>query len=290
METPTVDGMASSGLESTVEEAAEVHGSFVEGVVAVLRDAFRAALAAGVVGVVVLGVGGRIAMRLAALFDPAATGKLTENGNQIGAITVEGTLALLLFGGLFSGLIGAIVWVAVAPWIPGKGLRRALVVMPIAVALSSFMLVESVNPDFRILSNDPVVIAMLLGLIAAFGFVLAMSDDWLDRVLPPVARTPRMLAVVYAIAVLAGAALILPLVVGIYFSREVCGCGEPPVLLGLAVLAAGGATVVWWVARTTGSSTPPKWLMIVGGLAVLAAVVFGSLRLATDVGRILGAG
>jgi hypothetical protein len=195
-----------------------------------------------------------------------------------------------MFGGLFSGLIGAIVWVAVAPWIPGKGLRRAFLVMPIAVALSSFMLVESVNPDFRILANDPVVIAMLLGLIAAFGFVLAMSDERLDRVLPSVARTPPILAIVYAVAVLAGAALILPLVVGIYFSREVCGCGEPPVLLGLAVLAAGGATVVWWVVRTTGSSTPPKWLTIVGGLAVLAAVVFGSLRLATDVGRILGAG
>lgn len=290
METPTVDGMSSSGVESAVEEAADVQGSFVDGVVAVLRDAFRAALAAGVVGVVVLGIGGRIVMRLAAQLDPAATGRFTENGNRIGEITVEGTLALLLFGGLFSGLIGAIVWVAVAPWIPDRGLRRAVLVMPIAVALSSFMLVESVNPDFRILANDPVVIAMLLGLIAAFGFVLAMSDEWLDRVLPSVARTPPILAILYAVAVLAGAALIFPLVVGIYFSREVCGCGEPPVLLGLAVLAAGGATVVWWAVRTMGNSTPPKWLTIVGGLAVLAAVVFGSLRLATDVGRILGAG
>ncbi len=289
MESPVVEVIPGLAADPAVARVA-VHQRVEAGVLLVLRDATRSALAAGTTGVVVLGIGGRVVMRLAALLDPASAGSLTENGNRIGTISLEGTLALIVFGGLFPGLIGAIVWGAVAPLIPGRGLRRATLVAPIAVALSAFMLVESDNPDFLILGNDAVVIAMLLGLIAIFGFALALVDDRLDRLLPPASRTPRGLVLGYAAIVLVGAALILPLAVGFYFSREVCGCGEPPVAIGLALLVAGATTVAWWVARARGRRQPATSLAVVGGLAVVTGVAFGTLRLAEEVGRILGRG
>lgn len=278
MQSPTVEVVPEPSDRERVELA----------ILQVPRDATRSALAGGIAGVLVLGIGGRLVMRLATLLDPRSVGSFTENGNMIGAITLDGTLALILFGGLLFGLIAAIVWVAVGPWIPGTGLRRATLAAPTAVALSGFMLVESDNPDFRLLANDGLVIAMLLGLIAVFGFVLALLDEWLDRRLPPVSRASRRIALGYSALVVLGALAVLPLAVGFYFSRDVCGC-EPQVPVALAILVAGGATVAWWVARAGGPSHPPKSLKVLGGVAVLAGVVFGTLRVAEEVGRILAA-
>ena len=111
-----------------------------------LADIFRGilgvALAAAIAGTLVLGLGGRLVMRLAAALNPGATGRSTENGNVIGDITINGTVALVLFGGLLAGLAASVVWVAVAPWIPGRGVRRALLSVPIVIALGGLFLVD----------------------------------------------------------------------------------------------------------------------------------------------------
>jgi len=117
----------------------------------VMRDITRGALAGMIAGALVVGPGGRLVMRLAAPVDPDAVGLLTENGNRIGDITIGGTIELLLFGGLLAGLFGSVVWVTVSPWIPGNRWARALLAMPVAVAIFSFRLIEADNPDFRIL-------------------------------------------------------------------------------------------------------------------------------------------
>src|SRR4029079_5591713 len=84
----------------------------------ILRDIARGGLAGAIVGIVGAAIGGGVAMRLAALIVPSATGAFTENGNRIGEITLAGTVALLLVG-LAAGVIGGAIWVAVSPWIPG---------------------------------------------------------------------------------------------------------------------------------------------------------------------------
>jgi hypothetical protein len=259
------------------------------GVGEALRDATRSAIAGGLLGIVVLGLGGRIVMRGAALLHPETVGFTTENGNRIGAITVEGTLALVLFGGLASGLIASIVWVAVGPWIPGRGWRRGLLAAPVAVALSGVFLIEGDNRDFRILDDDPAVVATLIGLIAGFGLAFPLVDEWLDRRLPPAAPSRRTMAG-YAVPVLIGSLLILPLALGFYFSRDVCFCADPPVPIGLAILLAGGATVGWWVARTGGATRPPAVVAGVGRLAVLAGVALGMLLLTSELATIFDTG
>ena len=82
---------------------------------------------------------------------PGAVGEFTENGNRIGAITLGGSLGLIVGGGLFIGFGAGFVWVTVRPWIPGGTAVRALLAMPIAVALGSIGLIDGDNHDFEVL-------------------------------------------------------------------------------------------------------------------------------------------
>jgi hypothetical protein len=125
-----------------------MHGmTRIVAIVSVLRDITGGALTGLVVGIVVLGIGGRIVMRLATVLDPASVGQLTENGNVIGDVTIEGTVALVFFGGILTGLAAAVVWIAIQAWIPGDRWARAVLSMPIAVALTGFQLVRPENSD-----------------------------------------------------------------------------------------------------------------------------------------------
>src|SRR3990172_4984154 len=93
-------------------------------IVDVLRDIARGGLAAALAGIVVLGLGGRVVMRIAAAVNPDATGLRTEAGEVVGVVTAQGSLGLLVFGGLASGIVAGIVWVVVSPWIPGPARAR----------------------------------------------------------------------------------------------------------------------------------------------------------------------
>ena len=61
-------------------------------------------------GLVVGGLGSRIAMRISAIATGSSCASLmTENGNRCGEITAEGTVGLLIFGGLASGILGGLI-------------------------------------------------------------------------------------------------------------------------------------------------------------------------------------
>lgn len=251
-----------------------------------LREIVAAALAGLVTGIVVLGIGGRLIMRAATLLDPAAIGRFTENGNRIGDITLAGTVALVLFGGMLFGLGAAIIWIALWRWLPQQPIRRALVAMPVAVATSGFLLVEGDNPDFRILDLQPIVIGLLLALIAAFAAALALVDGVLQRRLPQVRPERLRVAAGYALLVGLGAVLVLPLIVGLYFSADICFC-RPERPTGTAIAVAGGATVVAWILRARGRDPRPRALVAVGRTAVVAATLLGGLRLIEEIRIIL---
>src|SRR5262245_38876037 len=141
-------------------------------------------------------------MRLAAMLDPAAVGIRTENGNRIGDITLEGTLVLLIFGGLLIGAASSVVWVAVQEWIPGRRFVRAGLAGLTAVALTGFQLVRPENHDFRVLEPVVPILALLLGLVAVAGFAFALVDEWLDRRLPKPSPRPTPALAVYVLMLL----------------------------------------------------------------------------------------
>jgi hypothetical protein len=257
--------------------------------VLVLRTITSGGLAGAIAGIVVAGLGGRLVMRIAAALNPDATGLLTENGERIGAVTADGTLALLLFGGLFSGLVAGIVWVVVAPWLPWTGRARLVAAAAAAVALGGPLLIRSENRDFRILESDGPILAMLLGLVALLGLGIGWLGGRLDRSLPRPAGNPWPLGVVYGAIALLGL-LVLPIAVGFYLSADTCGCADPPRAVGWALMVAGIATVSSWLLHIdSGRSDPPRQIRTVGRLSLLVALGLGTFRVVVELTRILGA-
>jgi hypothetical protein len=269
-----------SGL--TTVAVGEGTGAAESAIGVTLREIARGGIAGVIAGAVVAGVGGRVVMRLAAVAVPESAASFTENGFVIGSITPAGSLGLIAFGTV-TGLIVGAFWVAVAPWIPGTGVRRALATMPLAVAVGGVGLVDGSNSDFRVLQNDPLVVAMLLGLVAAVGFVVALADDVLDRWLPAVAGGRRGVVAVYAILTTIGAFVTLPILAGGLFT------GAPPrMAMGLALVVAGGATLVWWKRRLDGLAAPSERLTLVARLALVAVVILGLIDLLPEVSEALG--
>ena len=255
-------------------------------VATVLREIARGGIAGLIAGIVVGGAGGRVVMSVAASLNRDAAGLLTENGEVVGRFTVEGTLALIVFGGLSASALGAVVWVIVSPWIPGSGTRRALLMMPIAVALGSFLLVESTNTDFLILGPAPLVLALLLGLVALNGAAIAWVDGKLERRLPRLDDRPAMAVVAYGVVALLGTPMVL-LVVLAFFSPTFSNAPRPP-FMGLALVVVGLATALAWALRLRSVASPvPPVLTWIGRGGLLAAVVLGGLHLASEVSRIL---
>jgi len=218
-------------------------------------------------------------MRAAALLVPEAAGSFTENGNRIGEVTLSGTLGLVLAGGLFFGLFGAVVWVVVSPWIPGGWRTRAVLAMPVAISLTGVSLIQARNPDFQILRHDATAVVLLLALVALAGLTIAGFDRWLDRRLPAATASAPADAI-YLVLTLAGGGLIMPIVLVGYLGEE-----RP---LGLALVSVGVATLIQWSFRYQGRPSPPTWLVVAGRGSLFAAVVLGVLALAPDVASALG--
>ena len=237
-------------MDSAAMDSAAIDGREVWRPGEVWRDIARGGLAGLVVGLVVAGLGGRIAMRLAALRVGDAAGAFTENGNRIGDITLAGSLGLILVGLLFGAFAGTI-WVVVRPWLPGAGLPRALVAMIVAIGLGSFELIRGENSDFTVLKHDPVVVGLLVGLVGLVGLSVSLVDGWLDRRLPVAASVTSRPTSIYVAISLVGALLILPLVVSAFLGSDMR-------FVGLGLVVVGLATLRWWVLRFRGCA-PIEW-------------------------------
>lgn len=248
----------------------------------VLRDITRGGLAGLIVGILLAGIGGRIVMRLAALLVPDADGAFTENGNVVGAITLEGSLALIVFIGLFIGASAGSLWVVMSPWLPQRPAVRAALTVPIALGLGVNGLIEDRNPDFAILGHDPLVVGLLVVLVALFGPALVVVERWLDRRLPhPRPGDTRVIAG-YVVVTVLGSFLTLTLVVPSFLGSDVADSG-------LALIVVGLCTLGWWRFRIQGRTSPPTLLVLgaraaltfatVAGLAVALREVTGALGL-----------
>jgi hypothetical protein len=251
----------------------------------VLRDIARGGISGVVAGIVVGGLGGRVVMRIAALLHPDAVGALTENGNRIGAITLGGTLSLVLFGLISCAMAGA-VWVIVSPWIPGHAGVRALGTAGIAIAIGTPLLIIGRNPDFVILDHDPTVVALLVALVGAIGLSIALLDSWLDRRLPHATTGQKRPAAFYAIVTLMGAVLVLPFVLLVFLTSDEY---QLPLRAGYALLAVGLCTAVWWTLRVRGRVRAPRGLVIAARGSIVVAAILGALTSAPQISRALGA-
>lgn len=265
---------------STLEE-----GSAASPIGEVLRDIARGGFAGILVGYVVAGLGGRVVMRLATILHEETVGRITEADEVIGRITLNGTLALMFFSGLGMGLVAGTIWVIVSPWIGARGLTRALVTAVAAIALGTPSLVQSTNPDFFILSHDPLVIALLIGLVGLVGFSIPLVDDVLEARLPHPPRGVGRSTIAYLIVTALGLVLILPATIGILLGAPEY---DAPIRAGWALAVAGACTLVWWVLRVRGDATPPRTLRLIGSGSLVAAVILGFVTCLPQVTGALG--
>lgn len=256
----------------------------------VLRDIARGGLAGAITGFLIGGLGGRVVMSAAAVLNPDATGFQTENGELIGAFTLNGTLALMLFGGLGGGIVLGLLWVIASPWLPVSARRRTLLAMPMTVGLVGMFLVRASNTDFSLLDRDLAIIAMFLALIALAGGAVAWLDVRLDARMPRAGSRVWPLLVVYGAIGVAGL-MFLPTVANLYLTSDGCSCGTPPILMGWVLVGVGVVTLASWILRiSVARAEPPAVLRTAGRIGLLAATGLGTVQLANDVPRILRLG
>jgi hypothetical protein len=248
----------------------------------ILREITRGGVAGLIVGVLLAGVGGRVAMRLAALLVPSAAGSITENGNVIGVITIPGSLALISIVGLFFGAVAGSLWVIINPWLPRRPRTRAIVAVPIAIGLATSALVDDRNPDFVVLRHDAVVIGLLVVLVGLFGPALVLAERWLDRRLPHAHPGDGRLIAGYVLVAALGTLLTLAAVLPLYL-------GSRLVVAGLGLFVVGFATLASWRLRATRRPSPP-WLAPVARTGLVVASAAGLVVAAGDLAGALALG
>jgi hypothetical protein len=237
-------------------------------------------------GILVVGLGGRLFMRISALVDPAAAGQITSNGEVVGRITLSGTMALVMFAGLYFGVVAGVLWVIASPWIPGRGFVRAAITGLIAACVAAFFVVRAAEPDFRRLEPAAANVAMLLVLAGALGVVVALIDSGLRRRLPPIdPAAPRSPG--YAAVTVLGVVMLIAPIQAYFLGFDTAGV-DPPIDVGIGLVIVGLATLAWWIVRIArGLAAPPIALIALGRGSLLVATALGATRLATEIADML---
>lgn len=165
-----------------------------------LRGFAAVFVAGGVAGILVGGVGSRIAMRIAAVTAPdVAQGLTTEAGATIGRITFEGTAFLVVAVGIASALVGAAFYLATLPWLPRRRGWRATAFGGLELAVFGTVLLDPGNPDFTILGRPLLDVVLLGSLFVLHGAALVMLVEPSGRLVSAIARGGRWRARVVAV-------------------------------------------------------------------------------------------
>jgi len=146
-------------------------------------------------GLLVAGVGGRIAMRVVALQSaPAYQGLTTDDGAATGEVTLFGTLGLIAFLGLIGGL-GGIAYAGVRAVLPER--RRPLVWGAVTGLVVGSMVIHADGVDYAVLGSRWVSVAMFGAISAGYGAVAAhlaerllRPEGWARRTTPGRAGLP----------------------------------------------------------------------------------------------------
>lgn len=130
--------------------------------------------------------GGRLVMRILASTSPdSAQGRLTEAQTSVGIPTVEGSLVLLLFGGLPAGFLAAFLYLVLQRWLPVGRLAGPLFGLLLLIWLGAFLdPLRADNIDFNIVGPGWLSVVLFTGLAVLHGAVVAAAAGWWSGRLP----------------------------------------------------------------------------------------------------------
>lgn len=133
------------------------------------------------VGVVVVGLGSRLAMLLIRMTSPSRViGMQSDDGFKIGEVTLAGTYNLVILGA-FVGVLGVGAYRLVRPWLIGPLWFRRLTTGFGAGVVVGAMLIHTDGIDFRVLKPTWLAIALFIALPAVFGVAIAAAVDAVER-------------------------------------------------------------------------------------------------------------
>ncbi len=143
-----------------------------------------AAITAGAVsGVLVLGLVGRLVMRILAATSSEAQGLLTSADETVGQITSGGTIAFLIFVGLGGGIVSAFAFLVIRPWLPAKvGQAGPLFAVLVIGTLGVGDAFSPDNVDFDILTPRWLAVILVVGTGFLFGTTFTSLAARFDRV------------------------------------------------------------------------------------------------------------
>ncbi|CAN5830279.1 hypothetical protein BH24ACT5_BH24ACT5_03360 [soil metagenome] len=207
-------------------------------------------------GVVVAGVGSRLAMLVLRLTSPdAVVGVTSDDGFEIGRFTLGGTYSLLVLGAVI-GVIGAAAYRAVQPWLLGPAWFRRCTVAAGSGAVVGSMLIHADGIDFLVLKPTWLAVGLFVALPALFG---AVTGDVVDRVSNIAAQhgwrrwvLPTVLVVVFPLAIVAVGIAAVVLAVWVPVRRGLESTGGLPKVAGFGVRAAWLMIVLLGLAALVG--------------------------------------
>lgn len=234
------------------------------------RHIGMASLAGMIAGVVVGGLLGRVAMRVAGFMSPGMIGVRTDNGNIVGDITLAGTIALIVFVGVAIGVVGGVLYAFTEPWLRRFRPWHGLIFGVGLLGAAGFGTLDPSNPDFIRFGSAPVNVAMFAALFVLFGVATGWLFDGLHGV---AARGHTPARVVEGLAWLA----LLPVALLVPLGLAGLASGSVPLSASLSAGALAMAVVARW----------RRFPQLVGYLALAVPVVSGSARLAGSVQALL---
>jgi hypothetical protein len=218
-------------------------------------------------------------------------GMQTEAGFTVGEITFGGTLALILFIGILTGVIGAAVYLVFRPWLAWAGRWRGLVFGVVLFGFGSATsdMMNPDNIDFLILRNSALLVTLIFGLFLTFGVVVEAMFSYLDTRLPGNQGHSKGLTAVYAVFSVIGFLMVIAPGSAIFAGGELCDC-ESPVVANLSFVVVSIATLVFWVGSIV--KRPVSWVLntsaVLGYIGTISVVTFGLMRAISDAADIIG--
>ncbi len=145
-------------------------------------------------GLLVAGAGGRLVMRLLAITSPESRGQLTEADEVVGQISLEGTLGLIVFGGLFAGILSSLLYLLIRRWLPSGRLGGMTFGLLLLLLFSTRIEpVRADNIDFILVGPPWLAVLTFSALALLHGLAVVALAGRYSRSLPALSRRPSTL-------------------------------------------------------------------------------------------------
>ena len=132
-------------------------------------------------GFLVGGIANRLIMRILAMVNWEKAGVMTENGKM----TAGGTIGLIVFVGLISGIIGGLMYVVIRRWLPGYGLLKGLAFGLVLLCFFGTIVFDPDNIDFALFGPRELSVGLFALLFPLYGIVVSLVVERYDRYVPP---------------------------------------------------------------------------------------------------------